>query len=171
MTLRVRHLIPLAVLGVVVTFLGSAWLSDVGDLRERTRSAVATVSADGSLVFTTAQGDVVAARLGDNCKQRVSAPPGRRCEVYFEAGDEVVLHYDPADPQHVWHGATPGGFGPTLTLYAGIIVLTSSLTLLWWAAGMPDRLRALKLLPAVRPARKDLSDGADSGIANEPTAR
>ena len=170
MTLRVPHLIPLAILGIVVTVLGSAWLSGVGDLRERARSAVATVSADASLVFTTAQGDVVAARLGDNCKQRVSAPPGRRCEVYFEAGDEVVLRYDPADPQYVWHGATPGGFGPTLVLYAGIIILTSSSTLLWWAAGMPQRLRAL-VRPIGRPARKDLPDRADSGIANEPTAQ
>lgn len=171
MTLRVRHLIPLAILGAVVVAVGSAWLSDVGDLRERTRSAVATVSADGSFVFTTAQGEVVAARLGDNCKQRVSAPPGRSCEVYFEAGDEVILQYDDADPQHVWYGATPGGFGPTLVLYAGIIVLTSSLTLLWWAAGMPERLRALKLLPAERLAGRDEPDRADVVAVDEPTAR
>ena len=170
MILRVRHLIPLAILGVVVTLLGAAWLSGVGDLRERTRSAVATVSADGSLVFTTAQAEVVAATLGDNCKQRVSAPPGRRCEVYFEAGDEVVLQYDPADPQHVWYGATPGGFGPTLILYAGIIILTSSLTLLWWATGMPQRLRAL-MRPIGRLEDNDASDHAGGAVADEPTAR
>ena len=171
MTLRVRHLIPLAVLGAVIVVAGSAWLSDIGDLRERAASAVATVAADSSLVFTTAQGDIVAVTLGDSCKQRVSAPPGRRCEVYFEAGDEVVLQYDPADPQHVWYGATPGGFGPTLMLYAGIIVLTSSLTLLWWAAGMPERLRVLKLLPAGRLAGRDASDHADGAVSDEPTAR
>lgn len=176
MTMRVPHLISFVVLGVVLIVAGAAWLSDVGALRERTLGAVATVSADGSLVFTTARGEVVAAVLGDNCKQRVSAPPGRRCAVYFEAGDEVILQYDAADPQHVWHGTTPGGFAPTMTLYAGITVLTSSLLMLWWAAGMPQRLRAL-LRPIGRLGGKDVldpSDGsarADGGVAEEPTAR
>ena len=160
MTMRVPHLIPLVVLGVVVVVVGTAWLSDVGALRERTRSAVAVVAMDGSLVFTTAQGEVVAAALGDNCKQRVSAPPGRRCAVYLEPGDEVVLQYDTADPLHVWHGTTPGGFAPTMTLYAGIMVLTTSVILLWWAAGMPRRLRAL-LLPLGRLANRDVSDHTD----------
>ena len=174
--MRVPHLISFVVLGIVLTVAGAAWLSDVGALRERTLGAVATVSADGSLVFTTARGEVVAAVLGDNCKQRVSAPPGRRCVVYFEAGDEVILQYDAADPQHVWHGTTPGGFVPTITLYAGITVLTSSLLMLWWAAGMPQRLRAL-VRPIGRPARRDVPEHADgpapvdSGVADEPTAR
>lgn len=170
MTMRVPHLIPLLILGVALTVAGSVWLSDVGDLRERTATAVATVAADGSLVFTTAQGEVIAAVLGDNCKQRVSAPPGRSCAVYFEAGDEVVLQYDSADPQHVWHGTTPGGFAPTLTLYAGIIALTTALILLWWAVGMPRRLRAL-MRPLVRLGEGDVSDRADGVVADEPTAR
>ena len=56
--MRVPHLISFVVLGVVLTVAGAAWLSDVGALRERTLGAVATVSADGSLVFTTARGEV-----------------------------------------------------------------------------------------------------------------
>ncbi len=168
--MRIPHLILLSILGVALTVAGSLWLSDVGDLRERTASAVATVSADGSLVFTAADGVVVATVLGDGCKQRVSTPPGRSCAVYLEEGDEVVLQYDTADPQHVWHGTTPGGVAPTLTLYAGIIALTTSLILLWWATGMPQRLRAL-MRPIERLRATDVSDRADGGVADEPTAR
>ena len=160
MTMRVPHIIPLVILGAVLVVVGADWLSNVGVIRERSRSAVAVVSADGSLVFTTARGEVVATVLGGGCKQRVSAPLGRRCAVYFEPGDEVVLHYDTADPQHVWYGTTPGGVAPTMTLYAGISTLTVGVILLWWAAGMPRRLRAL-LLPIERLAGRDVSDHAD----------
>ena len=160
MTMRVPHIIPVVILGVVLTVVGTTWLSSVEVLQERSDRAIAVMSADGRLEFTTSQGEVVATALGDNCKQRVSASFGRRCEVYLDPGDEVLLHYDTDNPQHVWRGATPGGVGPTTTLYAGITTLTVGLILLWWATGMPRRLRAL-LLPLGRLAGRDASHRAD----------
>ena len=121
---------------------------------------LAAWARDSPSSFTTSQGEVVATALGDNCKQRVSASLGRRCEVYLDPGDEVLLHDDADNPQHVWRGATPGGVGPTTTLYAGITTLTVSLILLWWATGMPRRLRAL-LLPLGSLAGRDASHRAD----------
>ena len=160
MTMRVPHIIPVIALGAVLAVVGTTWLSNVGALQERSDRSVAVMSGDGRLEFTTSRGEVVATALGDNCKQRVSASLGRRCEVYFEPGDEVLLHYDTANPQHVWRGATPGGLGPTITLYAGITTLTAGVILLWWAVGMPRRLRAL-LLPLGRLAGRDGSHRAD----------
>ena len=158
--MRVPHIVPFVVLGVVLVVVGTAWLSNVGLLRERSSRAIAVMSVDGSLEFTTSRGEVFAIALGDNCKQRVSAALGRRCEVYLDPGDEILLNYDTADPQHVWLGATPGGVTPTVTLYAGISILTAASIMLWWAAGMPRRLRAL-IRPAERQAGRDVSRRPD----------
>ena len=161
MTMRVPHIVPFVVLGAVLVVVGMAWLSNVALLRERAARAIAVVSVDGSLEFTTSRGEAVAIALGDNCKQRVSAGLGRRCDVYLEPGDEILLNYDAADPQHVWLGSTPGGVAPTMTLYAGISVLTAASIMLRWAAGIPGRLRAL-VRPVERLAGRDVSRRPDA---------
>ena len=124
----------LVAVGLALLLPGNAKLTSVGELRNRTHIALAVV-ADTTLTFETDAGERVTLPLFDECKQRISKPPDRGCQAYFEPGDEVRVWYDSANPRHVWQGSTPGGLSATLLFYSGVTLITVAIVFLWFSSG------------------------------------
>ena len=155
MSIRASYPLFAIALGAVLVAAGAVWLSNVGALSDRTELATALMSPEGTLRFTTTSAEQITVALGDNCKRRTGAPPGRRCVEYLQPGDEVLLRYDTSDPTHVWRGSTPSGGSAAALLYAGISLITVGTIGLWYVSGVPRRLRRLALLVAGSAGRAD----------------
>ncbi len=143
MEIRSSHAVIAITLGLLLSIAGAAWLSRVGELADRTTQTIATVDAT-TLIFSTLDGEDFTVPLINDCKRAPAA--GRECIERFRSGDEVLIWYDIADPQHVWQGSTPGGGSAILLLYGGLTAATFGVVTLWFTSGLTALLiRTMRL--------------------------